>query len=394
VNTPRSDEDRLKLMELMVFLLQKGFWKTASVKRSADVTRLQALVDKKKIVLSENVIHEILQLDDAEGAVCLPNEDIDRVGKGFLRVETPLFEGMLADRQPAEEELVDEQVQVNDAVAAAVEENVAEDVSHDAIPSPPSHDIPSPSQEPSSPPQQPQSSPQAPLQGADLLTHIQQILDKLEMANKVKSSKLRRLRKVGTSRRIESSDDMEDVFNQGRMIDDKDKGIELAEIYHIDLDHSSKVLSMQEDDSEVQEVVKVVTTAKLITDVVAAAASQVSAASATIPAASTTIPAVKPSIPAAAPTIIAAYTRKRKRVIIRDPDEELSSKTPAETPKVKDKGIMVETPKPMKKKDQIELDAEYARKLHAEINRDHEEFNKDIDWDAVMDHVNQKSNNP
>nr|GFC55059.1 hypothetical protein [Tanacetum cinerariifolium] len=26
VNTPRSDEDRLKLMELMVFLLQKDVW--------------------------------------------------------------------------------------------------------------------------------------------------------------------------------------------------------------------------------------------------------------------------------------------------------------------------------------------------------------------------------
>nr|GFB71648.1 hypothetical protein [Tanacetum cinerariifolium] len=41
-----------------------------------DVTRLQALVDKKKIMLSENVIREILQLDDAEGVVCLPNEEI------------------------------------------------------------------------------------------------------------------------------------------------------------------------------------------------------------------------------------------------------------------------------------------------------------------------------
>nr|GFD23598.1 hypothetical protein [Tanacetum cinerariifolium] len=97
-------------------------------------------------------------------------------------------------------------------------------------------------------------------------------------ANKVKSSKLRRLKKVGATKRIESSDDMEDVFNQGRMINDldKDEGIELvvdqvkdadiakiegrhaakqaeklAEIYHFDLDHPSKVLSMQEDDSEV-----------------------------------------------------------------------------------------------------------------------------------------------
>nr|GFD00005.1 hypothetical protein [Tanacetum cinerariifolium] len=40
----------------------------------------------------------------------------------------------------------------------------------------------------------------------------------------------------------------------------------------------------------------------------------------------------------------------------------------------------------MKKKDQIELDAEYARKLLEEINKDHEEINKDIDWDAAIDH--------
>nr|GFB83534.1 hypothetical protein [Tanacetum cinerariifolium] len=110
-------------------------------------------------------------------------------------------------------------------------------------------------------------------------------------------------------------------------------------------------------------------------------------------AVSATISAAKPSIPAAAPTVIAAYTRRRKLVIIRDPKEELSSKTPPETPKLKDKGkgILIETPKPMKKYDQIELDAEYARKLHEEINKDHEEINKDIDWDAAIDHVKQKS---
>nr|GFB11132.1 hypothetical protein [Tanacetum cinerariifolium] len=45
----------------------------------------------------------------------------------------------------------------------------------------------------------------------------------------------------------------------------------------------------------------------------------------------------------------------------------------------------------MKKKDQIKLDAKYARKLYEEINKDHEEINKDIDWDAAIDHVKQKS---
>nr|GEX15995.1 ribonuclease H-like domain-containing protein [Tanacetum cinerariifolium] len=297
------------------------------------------------------------------------------VRKGFSGVETPLFEGMLVAVQLVEEGFVADQVQVDDAVAAAIEENVAEDVVHDAIPSPPPHVIPSSSQEPSLPPQQQQSSPQAPPQDAKFPTQLQQVLNarvkRLEKANMVKSSKLRRLRKVGASRRVESSDDMEDVFNQGRMIDDMDmdEGIELVK--------------------DAEEVVEVVTTAKLITKVVTAAASQVSAASETIPAA-------RPSIPTAAPTVVDAYTRRRKRVITRDPKEELSLKTLAETPKVKDKGkgILVETPKPMKKKDQIELDAEYAKKLQEEINKDYEEFSKDIDWDATMDHVNQKSNNP
>nr|GFB67999.1 hypothetical protein [Tanacetum cinerariifolium] len=80
------------------------------------------------------------------------------------------------------------------------------------------------------------------------------------------------------------------------------------------------------DDSEVQEVVEAVTTAKLITEVVTAATSQVSADS-------TTISAAKPSIPAVAPTVTAAYTRRRKGD--------------------KGKGILIETPKPMKKEDQI-----------------------------------------
>nr|GEV54840.1 hypothetical protein [Tanacetum cinerariifolium] len=48
----------------------------AVVKRSGDVTRLQALVDKKRIVITKAVVHELLQLDDAEGVICLPNDEI------------------------------------------------------------------------------------------------------------------------------------------------------------------------------------------------------------------------------------------------------------------------------------------------------------------------------
>nr|GEV08235.1 putative ribonuclease H-like domain-containing protein [Tanacetum cinerariifolium] len=43
---------------------------------SNDVTRLQALVDKKKVVVTEAAIRDTLHLDDAEGVDCLPNEEI------------------------------------------------------------------------------------------------------------------------------------------------------------------------------------------------------------------------------------------------------------------------------------------------------------------------------
>nr|GFC16832.1 hypothetical protein [Tanacetum cinerariifolium]GFC16886.1 hypothetical protein [Tanacetum cinerariifolium] len=290
-----------------------------------------------------------------------------------------------------------------------VQEPAAEEVATNVVPPTPTSPSPSSPVIPSSPPHQSPCPPQP--QDAEGLENdkvAQQLaivklkarVKKLENINKVKSSKLRRLKKVGTSQCVQYLDDVENVFNQGRIIVDmdQDEGIELvadqekdvevegrhadkqAEIYNIDLDHSSKVLSMQEDDSEVQEAVEIATTAKLMTEVVTAAATQVAAAS-------TPIPATKPKTLTitAAPVV---STRRRKGVVIRDPEKELQSDTPAETPKVKDKGkgILIEAPKPMKKKDQIEMDAEYARKLQEEINKEHEEAYKNIDWNAALDH--------
>nr|GEY44768.1 hypothetical protein [Tanacetum cinerariifolium] len=78
-----------------------------------------------------------------------------------------------------------------------------------------------------------------------------------------------------------------------------------AKIYKIDMDHANKVLSMQEDKTEpakVQEVVDVVITAKLITEVVTAASETVAAASAIVTVAEAQVPA---AILTAAPTRIA-----------------------------------------------------------------------------------------
>nr|GEZ69373.1 hypothetical protein [Tanacetum cinerariifolium]GEZ69380.1 hypothetical protein [Tanacetum cinerariifolium]GEZ69389.1 hypothetical protein [Tanacetum cinerariifolium] len=348
----------------------KQFWRTVAVKSSNDVTRLQALVDKKKVVVTKAAIRDALHLDDAEGVDCLPNEEIfpelarmgyekpttkltfykaffssqwkflihtilqsmsakrtswnefssemasvviclstgrkfnlskyifeslvrnvdsstkiymyPRVEKGCSRVETPLFKGMLVAREPEEQGDVEEQG--NEEEHGNVDTTTKEPET--AVPEDAANDQPIPSPTPlTPPPQQPQD------EALDAYAALARRVEHLEHDN------LRRLRKVRTSQRVDTSDDtlMEDVSNQGRVFDrDEDVVKETkevreyttdtqvegrqADIYHIDMDHAVKVLSMQEDESEVQEVVEVVTTAKLITEVVAAISETVSAA--------------------------------------------------------------------------------------------------------------------
>nr|GEZ97399.1 hypothetical protein [Tanacetum cinerariifolium] len=218
----------------------------------------------------------------------------------------------------------------------------------------------------------------------------------------VKVLKLRRLKRVRSAQIVDTSDDtvMDDVSNQGRMITDMDVDADVvlkeakdvaddakdgqdadvqdnadiqgrtaesqAEIYKIDLDHANKVLSMQEEESEpaeLQEVVDIVTTAKIITDVVTAASITITATDVLIPAATTAV----------APTLTAAPSRRTKGVVIRDPEE---STTTTYTiiyfeakSKDKGKGILVKEPKPLKKHAQIQQDEKYARELEAELNR-------------------------
>nr|GFC33119.1 hypothetical protein [Tanacetum cinerariifolium] len=262
-----------------------------------------------------------------------------RVGKGCSGVETPLFENMLEVRKVDAEEEV--QVPAHDDVDQKnVTEEIADDVAQPTSPLPPS----------------PSANTAQQLEILKLKARVK----KLERLNKVKSSKLRRLKKVSTSQRIESSEDEENVFNQGRISVDIEEGIELvddqekdaqvrgrqvdtqAKIYNIDLDHTSKVLSMQED-TEIQEVVEVVNAAKLITEVVTAVAT--TAASIPIPAAEPTVVAISVAKPTAKPKVLKIVlaalnvsTRKRNGVVIRDPEEELHDDTPAETLSDKDKG--------------------------------------------------------
>nr|GEW29497.1 hypothetical protein [Tanacetum cinerariifolium] len=378
----------------------KQFWNTVVVKQSNDVTR-------KKVVITEAVIRDVLCLDDAEGVDCLPNEEIfaelSRMGyekpstkltfyKAFFSSQWKFLIHTILKSMSAKHTSWNEfssAMTFAGMLVAGEPEEQGDDGQDQAIPS--LTPLTPPLQQPQDLPSTSQKAPNACVALTRRVEHLEhnkvaQALEitklkkrekKLERANKVKILKLRRLKKVGTSQRIESSTDidMEDASNQGRMIVDldrdtsvalmDDKGTEKkaenaqvagdeqvkgrqAEIYQIDMDHASKVLSMHEDEPEVQEAVKVVTTAKLITEVVVAVSESVTAASA---ASATTAAVPAATITAALVRVTAASTRRRKGVVIRHPKNESTTIIPAETKsKDKRKGIMVEEPKHMMKK--------------------------------------------
>nr|GEU44874.1 hypothetical protein [Tanacetum cinerariifolium] len=288
------------------------------------------------------------------------------------------------------------------------------------LPSQSSHDIPSTSQVQPTPPQSPQVQPQSPqpqpqqdaritmnlfqelmdtctalirrvehleldkIAQALEITKLKQRVKKLERRNKLKVLKLRRLKRVRLAQRIDTLDDnvMDDASKQGGIIEniDANEDVVLEDATDVAADAADSqvadienVLSMQEKEesepAELQEVVDVVTTAKIITEVVTAASTTITATVVQILAATT----------AAAPTLTAASSRRRKGVVIRDPKESTTTSTIIHSEaKSKDKGnrILIEEHKPLKKQAQIEQDKKYARELEAELN-------KTIDWDET-----------
>nr|GEV75489.1 hypothetical protein [Tanacetum cinerariifolium] len=164
--------------------LVAGLWATDTIKKVNDAVQLRALIDEKKVVISEDVIKSDLHLDDADGVECLPNEEIfaerARMCLSAKRtawnefscsmasvviclatgVETPLFASMLVQPQPQDTE----------------EKKVAEleQAKH--------------------------------TQALEILK-LKKRVKKLEKKKRSKYSGFKRLRKVGTSERVKSSND-------------------------------------------------------------------------------------------------------------------------------------------------------------------------------------------
>nr|GEX40780.1 hypothetical protein [Tanacetum cinerariifolium] len=66
----------LDFLESMVSMGESKATTSVAVKKVNDIMRLQALVDKKRVIITEATIRDALCLDDAEGVECLPNEEI------------------------------------------------------------------------------------------------------------------------------------------------------------------------------------------------------------------------------------------------------------------------------------------------------------------------------
>nr|GEU47948.1 RNA-directed DNA polymerase, eukaryota, reverse transcriptase zinc-binding domain protein [Tanacetum cinerariifolium] len=360
----------------------KQFWTIVAVKKVNDITRLQALVDKKKVVITEATMRDTSWLDDAEGVECLPNEEIftELASIGYEKPSTKLtfykaffssqwkflintilqcmnakrtswnkFSSSMASSViglstgllvPQEVGKGVDEVNVNDvntvgvATKGAAGDDVNAAVDKPYIPSPHHllyhhnhHKISLPL-----------------LKKVENLEkdNIAQALEITKLKHRFK--KLERRNKGGIIANINAD---EDVFLE----DAKDVDVAIEKSAEID----KSVLSMHEEESkpaEFQEVVDVVTTAKIITEVVTAASDTITSA----------------------------------RVVIRDPEEITTPSTIIHSEaksKDKGKGILVEEPELLKKQAQIKQDEPYARELETKLYQN-------IDWDEVIDHVHKK----
>nr|GEW45788.1 hypothetical protein [Tanacetum cinerariifolium] len=147
---------------------------------------------------------------------------------------------------------------------------------------------------------------------------------------------------------------------------DADEDVTLEEV-------AAEVTKDADDDeiepAELKELIEVVTTAKLMTEVVTAIAATNAATIITT--------ALMPK---------ASAPRGRSGVIIHDPEETATPSVIVHSePKTKDKGkgILVEEPEPVKRQAQIEQDEAYARELEAELNAN-------INWNEVIEQVKRK----
>ncbi|GJZ07406.1 hypothetical protein Tco_0541199, partial [Tanacetum coccineum] len=230
---------------------------------------------------------------------------------------------------------------------------------------------------------------------------------RLEKKKRSRTHGLRILYKVGLSRRVESSDESlgeEDASKQERIADiDVDAGITLASThFNVDTDMFG-VHDLDGDEVFVEKEVLVKEVS--VVGKVTIAATTVSVATITevditLAQALVELKSAKPkaTITTDATTVTPASTRPKAKGLVIHEQEQAPTPTPivssSQSSQVKDKGkgIMVEDPLKMKKKDQISFDQQEAMRLQAEFDeeerlaREKEEANTVLieEWDDIQ----------
>ncbi|GJU21001.1 hypothetical protein Tco_1154343 [Tanacetum coccineum] len=193
------------------------------------------------------------------------------------------------------------------------------------------------------------------------IVSLKKRVKKLERKQRSRTSGLKRLKKVGTYSRVESSKDKDSLGHQ----EDASKQGRSAKVAEREVSIVDPVTTTGE----------VVTTANVRVTTISAPTTTIDEM--TLAQTLIAIKAAKPkAITTAATTVTAAITRpKEKGIVIQESKE--TTTTPSTKPSIsskdKGKGIMVEDPLLMKRKDQIKFDEEVARELEAKLKAEMEE---------------------
>ncbi|GJT12079.1 hypothetical protein Tco_0859121 [Tanacetum coccineum] len=328
------------------------FWSTIVVKTINGEAQLHALVDGKKIIITEASVRSDLQLADEEGVECLPNSTI--------------FEQLALMGKPRKDTQVP---QPSDPTKSVPDETVHKELGNSLVRATTTASSLEAEQDNNN--INKTQSKATPNESSSLGTTSgggPKRVKKLEKKNRSRTHKLKRLYKVGLTARVESSDNEEslgeDASKQGR-IDaiNADEEITLVSVQNVDEEMfdvnvlDGKEVFVAEQEVVVNDVSNVVSTAGDATIVSVATTN------------TATITTVDGITLAQALIEIKSTKPKEKRVVIQELGESTTTISLQQS-QDKGKGTLIESVKPIKKKDLIRLDEEVALKLQAKFDEE------------------------
>ncbi|GJY23935.1 hypothetical protein Tco_0397593 [Tanacetum coccineum] len=432
---PRWQSVRAKMNNILLLGI-KQFWATAKAKTVNGEVQIQALVDGKKVIVTEMSVRRALQLKDAEGTECLPNatifEQLTLMGYENLKQKLTFYKAFFS---PQWKFLIHTILQCLSAKTTAwnkfsstmtsaiiclatnqkfnfskyifdnmvknleggvkflmyqvfLDKQVEGMTKHKEIYVTPFHTKkkkqPRGKQRKDTEVPQPSGSIELITDEAANEEHVPIHSNDLLLSENIKTSQAAEIAKLKERvKRLERRNKsitpghkrLSKVGRSARIESSKDECLGAQE----DASKQGRKIADLDADAEEVKVEKVVSTAEVTT----ASAITTTIDELTLAQTLIEIKAAKPkAVTTAATTTTTAVTRPKARgVVVQEPSEfrtTTSSLQTSQLPHVKDKGKakMIEPEKPLKKKDQILIDEKIAQKLQAQLNAELEEEEK------------------